>query len=84
MYIVSTSQKKKERKKERKQVHIVSASLVLLPFLLGSPIFILSYLFIYLFIFLLLFSETHVWIFTKPTTVRNYIYILLQILLRGR
>ena len=51
MYIVSTSQKKKERKKERKQVHIVSASLVLLPFLLGSPIFILSYLFIYLFFF---------------------------------
>ena len=28
------------------------------------------------------FSQVHAWIFTKPRTVGNYIYILLQILLR--
>ena len=78
--------KKKKRKKERKKVHEVSTSLVLLSFLLGSPIFkfflfiYLFYLFIYLFIyvlcfiFLMVFFQTHVWIFAKPTTMRNYIH----------
>ena len=81
----STSQKKrKERTKERKcKVHIVSTSLVFLSFLLDS--LISFYLFIYLFIliFLMVVSRTHVWIFTKPTTVGNYVYTLLQILHRG-
>ena len=59
MYLVSPSQKqkkKKERKKESAYLHIVSTSLVLLPFLLDSPIL---YYLIYLFIYLLLFYFSH-------------------------
>ena len=47
--------------KENTYVHIASASLVLLSFLLGSPIF-LSYLFIYFFLV----------VFTKPITVGSH------------
>ena len=70
VYIISTSQKKK--------VDIVSTSLVLLSFLLVSP-----NLLFYLIIFFSVFSQSHVWIFTKTTTVRNYIYTLLQMLVKG-
>ena len=67
--------KKKERKKESAYLHIASTSLVLLSFLLDSPIlYYLIYLFIYFFfVFLTIFPQTHVRIFTKPTTVGNYV-----------
>ena len=62
----------------KENVYIVSTSLVLS---FGSPIlFYVIYLHIF---FLTIFFQTHVWIFTKPTTVGNYIYTLLQISLRG-
>ena len=62
-------------------MHIVSTRLVLLSFLLFflvTTYFMLSYIFIYIyifFIFLMFFFQTHASIFTKPTTMGNYIYI---------
>ena len=52
MHIVSTSQKRKKmKKKERNNLHIISTSLALLSSLSDSPfLFYLIYLFIYLFI----------------------------------
>ena len=88
IYIVSTSQKKE---KERKKVHEVSTSLVLLSFLLGSPIFkffLFIYficLFIYLFIYLCIvlyfsqgfLSNTCLDICKANNNEKLYIYTLL-------
>ena len=79
--------KKRNRKKERMQesaewIQLAQAQVSLLSFLLGSPVSL--YLIYLCFFFLSVFSQTHVWMFTKPTTMRHYMCTLLQTLLRGR
>ena len=54
-----------KKKRKKKKVHIVNTSLVLFSFLL----FFLAHLF---YSFFFHFSQAHVWIFTRPTAIRNY------------